>query len=248
MKQISVTKTHNLQEAPELCIGALLLRSLGPAVTTVMAPVICHHMWRVGWREEVVCLLWVGWCDPRLFHITPGSRVCVHPLGGRNKSRRGVFSQLAASNQGWATNESALGQADPLAAGQARFPLCFVAGFYKSLLHFQCSPEELIRETTMFLLLVALNDPQNANKESYSCLKYSCCYVIKYKGTNIRAGSLIKRRFVCRMWLQHQCCLNSALAWFYLCPWGWACAWMFHTSVLSESNRMQNPCDVKVLR
>lgn len=89
-------------------------------------------------------------------------------------------SLLAASNQGWAISESAGGQAAPLAARAGRFPLYVVAGFYKSLFHFQCSLEELIRETTMFLLLVALNDPQDANKrETCSCLKYSCCYVIK---------------------------------------------------------------------
>lgn len=124
VKHILVTKTHKLQVAPELCIDDLLLGSVGPAVTTVMARVICHHMWRVGWREEVVCLPWVGWCDPRLFHITPEScsprsGVCVHPLGGRNKTRRGVFSLLAASNQGRAINEWAGGQAAPLVAGQA---------------------------------------------------------------------------------------------------------------------------------
>lgn len=90
------------------------------------------------------------------------------------------FSLLAASNQGRAISESAGDRAGPLAARAGRFPLCVVAGFYISLFHFQCSLEELIRETTIFLLLVALNDPQDANKrETCSCLKYSCCYVIK---------------------------------------------------------------------
>lgn len=72
---------------------------------------------------------------------------------------------MAASNQGRAISESASDWAAPLAAGAGRSPLCVAAGFHKSLFHFQCSPEELIRETTMFLLSVALNDPQNANKE-----------------------------------------------------------------------------------
>jgi len=66
----------------------------------------------------------------------------------------------------------------------------------------------------------------------------------KHKGRK----PLIKSRFVQHMWLKHQRCLYSALAQFYPCPWGRACAWMFHTSVLFESNRMQNPSDVNVLR
>lgn len=82
------------------------------------------------------------------------------------------FSLLAASEQRWATSDSAVGWAAPLTAGAGGFPLQAVPGFCESICHFPCSPEELNRDTIIFLFLVALNDPQNANKiESCSCVK-----------------------------------------------------------------------------
>lgn len=81
------------------------------------------------------------------------------------------FSLLAASDQRWATGDSAVGWAAPL-TGVGGVLLQAVPGFCESVFHFQCSPEELNRDTTIFLLLVALNDPQNTNIiESSSCVK-----------------------------------------------------------------------------
>lgn len=149
----------------------------------------------VGWREggSMSALSWLEWVRALSHHyrkLCPGSGVCIHLPEGRRETRRSVFNPLVASNQGWAISESTRGWAASLTVGTGRFPLCIVAGFYTSLFHFQCSPEELIREKTMFLPLVALNNPQNANKrQSCSCVKYSCCYVVRDKGTNIRAWS-----------------------------------------------------------
>lgn len=72
VEPISVTNTHKLQVAPELCIEAQLLGSVGPALTAAMSQVICHHTWRVGSREggSVPALGGLVWiralsCHPR---------------------------------------------------------------------------------------------------------------------------------------------------------------------------------------
>lgn len=174
MEQISVTNTHKLQVAPELCIKTQLRGSVGPALIAAMARIICHCSGRVGWREGggASTLGGLAWVRALSHHPRKPWSWLKGKVGSafthqeeETKLGGAFFPCWQPLIRGEPLVSQPEGQAAPLTAGAGRFPLCIVAGFDKSLFHFQRSPEELIRETTMFLLLVALNDPQNANKE-----------------------------------------------------------------------------------
>lgn len=125
---ISVTNTHKLQVAPELCIEAQLPGLVEPALTAAMAQLICHWTnvgWRVGWREGGGVSILDG-----LARVMAFSRHSRKPWSWkrglcsptRSETRRGIFSLLAASNQGQAISESAGGWAAPLAVGGRQVP------------------------------------------------------------------------------------------------------------------------------